>query len=96
MAEFLNLPNPSTYTIHAMRRSAANVMAEAGASNALMKKHFNWKGDSTSNKYIDNTKSAKITISNMMASSNGGSHLSDRDDTKVINLNNCSNIVINF
>ena len=36
MAEFLKLPNPSTYTGHALRRSAANVLAKAGASTSQL------------------------------------------------------------
>ena len=62
-----------------------------------MKKHFNWKGETTSMKYIENTKEAKMGISSMMA----GENLKHNDNTnekdgKQIILQNCQNIVINF
>ena len=55
MANFLNLPNPETYSGHAIRRSSASIMAEAGTSTSQLKKHFYWKTEATSLKYIENS-----------------------------------------
>jgi len=105
MASFLNLSNPSSYTGHSLRRSTANVLAEAGASSAIMKKHFNWKSENTCLKYVDNTKSAKLGISNMIQSAPSSSSMciSKFEQTpilpiekKAISLENCHNIVINL
>lgn len=97
VAEYLQLPNPSTYTGHSLRRSTANVMAEAGASTSLMKKHFNWKSESTSLKYVDNTTSGKVSIANMMKSLTSSAVASNKENVpKSLSLENCHNIVINF
>ena len=101
MALFLKLENPTSFTGHAMRRSAANVLAEAGASNAMMKKHFNWKSESTSNKYIDNTKNAKLVISSMMdpnstRAETSSASTSSKVESKIINIQNCQNIILNL
>ena len=42
--------------------TAANVMADGGASSSLMKKHFNWRSENTSQKYLENTDLSLIHI----------------------------------
>lgn len=103
VAMFLDLPNPSGYTGHAFRRTAANVMAEGGASSSVMKKHFNWKSENTSQKYVENTDNAKLCISKIMKPNSDGKKTgnSDKDHatsqtSQVIQLKNCQNIVINM
>lgn len=108
MAEFLKLPNPQLYTGHAIRRTAANVMAEGGASTSVMKKHFNWKSDNTALKYLENTTNGKLGVSRIMqpstsaSSGKSNSTLQPSEFTqkpieqKVINLHNCQNIILNL
>lgn len=105
MATFLGLPNPTSYTGHSLRRSTANVMAEAGASTAIMKKHFNWKSENTCLKYVDNTNTAKVEIANMMKPASSSSAIGKCDaksgdplpiNNKSITLENCQNIIINL
>ena len=99
VASFLDLPNPSTYTGHAFRRTAANVMAEGGISSSLMKKHFNWRSENTSQKYLENTDNAKLSFSKMMKP-NEDTERSQSDinqkTSQVIQLENCHNIVIDL
>jgi len=103
MATFLGLRNPTTYTGHAIRRSAANVLAEAGTSSAMLKKHFNWKNEQTALKYVDNTNSSKLVIANKMGLSgdlaetkSNKSTVATNDSSKNITFTNCHNIVFNF
>ena len=92
------LPNPSSYTGHAMRRTAANVMAEAGVSSAVLKKHFNWRSENTSLKYIDNTTAntaAKLQIYKLMKKKEKESEKNE-DIPNLIHIENCQNFVINL
>lgn len=68
VAKFLKLPNPERYTGHCFRRSSANALAEAGCSTTALKKHFNWQNEGTALQYVENTKNAKIAISDKIAS----------------------------
>lgn len=95
VAEYLKLPNPASYTGHALRRSAANVVAEAGASSTMMKQHFNWKSDTTVNKYVDNTNSGKLVISDMFKN-HSPETVSPETSTRSVTLTNCNNVVIHF
>ena len=101
MTQFLDLSHPETYTGHAIRRSSASMMAEAGASS--LKKHFNWKSEATSLKYIENSEKGKRDISNMLLSSNdsenpgsGTKKTKTNDSNTVINFTNCQNVIINL
>ena len=103
VANFLKLPNPERYTGHCFRRSSANALAEAGCSTTALKKHFNWQNEATALRYVENTKNAKLAISDKIASSSSsmttmvsGLQTEERSETKVLNLTNCQNIVINF
>ena len=98
MAEFLKLENPKSYTGHSMRRSSANLIAEAGASSEVMKKHFNWKNEATCSKYVDSTKSAKLQISKMFVSDETlTTHLSEKGEKQnILKFENCQNVVVNF
>lgn len=98
MAQFLNLPQPEKYTGHAIRRSCASIMAEAGASSSQLKKHFNWKSESTSLKYIESTDSGKRTIADMLTPDQPEKKQvkTEKIEQNVVNLTNCTNVVINF
>lgn len=106
VAEFLQLQNPETYTGHALRRSSATALAETGTSTSVMKKHFNWKNESTALKYIENTKSGKLKISDAMKttisqpSTSQSRQMEENNQTigvqKKFNFVHCNNIVLNF
>ena len=98
MAEFLKLENPKSYTGHSIRRSSANLIAEAGASSEVMKKHFNWRNEATCSKYVDSTKSAKLQISKMFASNETLTHSFGKGEESgnVLKFENCQNIVVNL
>lgn len=67
IAVFLKLEKPDLYTSHSLKRSSATTVAEAGASAAELKKHYNWKSESTAMKYIASTDSNKLKISGMIS-----------------------------
>lgn len=101
VAVFLNLPKPESYTGHALRRSSANTLAEAGVSTTSLKKHFNWKNEGTALKYVENTNSAKLAISEKIGESSKFRRTTKEvqeacPTSKVLNVANCSNIIINF
>lgn len=96
VAEFLKLPDAERYTGHALRRSSANSLAEAGVSTTLMKKHFNWKSEATALKYVDNTNESKIAISKAFESTGPHNEGKNCNEAKILNLTNCQNVVINF
>lgn len=97
VAQFLNLPNAERYTGHCFRRTSANALAEAGISTTALKKHFNWRNEGTALRYIDNTNNSKIAISEKISSSSASCSTKEGTSaTKVLNLSNCQNIVINF
>ena len=86
-----------------MRRTSATVLAEKGASTTQLKKHFNWKNEGTALKYIENTSSSKLNVSNSMnlRSQINGPQTSKANnenggDTKTFHFVNCSNVVLNF
>ena len=99
MALYLQLSDPKDYTGHSFRRTAANVLAEGGASSSVMKKHFNWQSENTSMKYIENTQKSKIFVSSVMLKDDTSNTNVEQDHQKaenVINFSNCQNVVLNF
>ncbi|XP_011695514.1 PREDICTED: fatty acid synthase-like [Wasmannia auropunctata] len=52
VAEYLELPNPKTYTGHAFRRTSATLLVDAGADMLTLKRHGVWKSNSTLSKNI--------------------------------------------
>lgn len=100
VATYLKLPNPERYTGHTLRRSSANALADAGVSTTQLKKHFNWRSEATALKYVENTDSTRLAISDKMRPSTSSSSkliTSEAAPTsKVLNLSNCQNIIIHF
>lgn len=101
VAAFLKLPNPERYTGHCLRRSAANTLAESGMSTVALKKHFNWKSEGTALKYVENTNASKLSVSEKIGTSSKPCssteiQASQATTSKVLNINNCSNIIVNF
>lgn len=101
IATYLNLPNPEKYTGHCLRRSTANTLAEAGTSTTILKKHFNWKSEGTALKYVENTKAAKLSISEKMVSNStarvpNSTACVQSESNKILQVTNCQNIIVNF
>ena len=98
IALFLNLPNHSTYTGHSFRRSSATLYANAGASSLNLKQHLNWKSDAVVMRYINQSTSQKVTMSNLIS---GGNQITTNNASRekndhIINISDCSNIVIHL
>ena len=55
MCEVLGISNSTGYTTHCFRRSAATNLADAGVSLVNLKRHGQWKSDSTAERYIANS-----------------------------------------
>lgn len=68
VAETLKLPDSSRFTSHAMRRTAATVAAENGATDSQLKRHFGWTSQKTASRYIDNTTKAATEMANLLQS----------------------------
>lgn len=56
MAEWLGKPDPKRFTSHCMRRTAATLLAESGASLPLMKIAGGWASASVAEGYISTSK----------------------------------------
>ena len=67
MAQRLELEDPSQYTFHSYRRSAATVAADAGASSEQLKQHFGWKSSEMANHYITTSKKAITEVASKLA-----------------------------
>jgi len=67
IAKYLYLPNPKSYTIHSLRRTASTWLAESGISLELLKKFGGWKSNSVVSGYVDTTDSMKRKIGNLIA-----------------------------
>lgn len=66
VAETLKLPDSKQFTSHAMRRTAATVAAENGATDAQLKRHFGWTSQKTASRYIDNTTRAATEMAKIL------------------------------
>lgn len=67
IATYLKLPNPEKYTGHALRRSSATLVANAGASMTTLKRHGGWKSASVAEGYIANSERNKMEIAKKIA-----------------------------
>ena len=54
IATWLNLPNPSLYTGHALRRTSATVLSNTGGTMMDVKHLGGWQSDKIAQGYIDN------------------------------------------
>jgi integrase len=52
IAGLLNLPNPTSFTSHAFRRSSATWMADSGVDMLNLKRFGGWKSDTSAQGYI--------------------------------------------
>jgi len=75
-------------------------MADLGASKILLKRAGRWKSDSVCDGYIEESKSSKLQISNLVGQNTSNQKMNDsKKETPIstsINLDNCSGFVINL
>lgn len=64
IATFLNLENPKTYTGHCLRRTAATLLSDSGASLQSLKQLGGWRSDKVALGYVENSMHARQNIYN--------------------------------
>ncbi|XP_073964277.1 uncharacterized protein [Choristoneura fumiferana] len=62
IAQFLNLPNPETYTGHCLRRTSACLLAQSGADAVLLKQCGGWKSTNGIAEYLEGTYTKRTRI----------------------------------
>lgn len=62
IAQWLGLPEPELYTGHALRRTSATLLADAGASLTVLKRHGGWKSSQVAEGYIEDSIANKRKI----------------------------------
>ncbi|EFA10901.1 hypothetical protein TcasGA2_TC001727 [Tribolium castaneum] len=60
IATYLNLPDPSSYTGHAFRRSSASLLVDSGGDLMQLKKHGGWKSSTVAEGYVDESIQTKM------------------------------------
>ena len=104
IANYLGLADPDSYTGHCFRRSSATALADSGASLTMLKRQYRWKSDTVAHSYIDQSKHHKMEVANSLAVTcdkkitipkNLPSEI-ENAVSKVVNINNCSNVIINL
>lgn len=73
IAKYLGLSDPDKYTGHCLRRTSATLLAEAGASMTVLKRHGGWKSTSVAEGYLEDSISSKNEVSRMLAGIPSGS-----------------------
>lgn len=68
IANFLNLPNPDSYTGHAFRRTSATLLANTGVNTLSLKKHGGWKSSAIAESYVGDSTCQKLNIANRILS----------------------------
>jgi integrase len=67
IAEFLQLPNPQSYTGHSFRRSSATLLAGKGVNFLGIKRLGGWKSSAVAEGYIEDSLHEKIAIADQLA-----------------------------
>jgi integrase len=67
IARFLNLESPERYTGHAIRRTAATLLADQGVDMISLKRFGQWKSDSVCEGYIAESISNKKRLAELIA-----------------------------
>jgi len=98
IAAFLGLENAEKYTGHCLRRSSATALADSGATTVAMKRQFRWKSETVAQSYVGQSKIFKTDVANSLGLSVGVSKCTSNSTSgeKVVNISNCSNVVINL
>lgn len=63
VAEYLKLPDASTYTGHCLRRTSATFLADSGADIQTLKRHGGWQSTNVAEGYIEESIANKLKIS---------------------------------
>lgn len=66
IADFLGLPNPATFTSHALRRSSATWMADGGVDLMNLKRFGGWKADAAAQGYIAESTTNKRMLAEVL------------------------------
>lgn len=69
IAHFLDLTNVDEFSGHSFRRTSATLLSEQGVSLVELKQHGRWKSSSVAERYVNNTKVAKMKTSNLLQNS---------------------------
>ena len=93
VAHFLGLEG--NFTGHCFRRTSATILADAGANHLQLKRHGRWKSTSVAEGYIDNSKAARVEISNMLNGDSSKAPVSAVDKFVNCQFQNCS-VSVNF
>jgi hypothetical protein len=104
IATFLQLENPSSYTSHAIRRTAATILVENGCSLLELKQSGGWTSSTVTEAYIHKSKRTKINNAEKLnICSNYDNNISksnnNNNDAKMVinyNFNNSNNCGINI
>lgn len=98
IATYLKLENAVGFTGHSFRRTSATLFANAGATSIDLKNHMNWKSDSVVQRYVNQSNEQKLKMSSRLNDQSGNSSNSGTQvlPPKVLNMQNCSNVVIHF
>jgi integrase len=90
ISTYLDLPNPSMYTGHCLRRSSATLLADSGADITTIKRHGGWKSTAVAEGYIQDSVQNKTKIANQVLQT-GTSTNSTNQET--INLTSKENVL---
>lgn len=63
IAQYLHLPNSSSYTGHCFRRTSATLLADSGADIQMLKRHGGWRSTTVAEGYVDDSISNKVKTS---------------------------------
>jgi integrase len=69
IATFLGIENPSAYTGHAFRRTAATWLADNGIDTINLKRFGGWKSDAIAQSYVADSYANKRSLANMLQGS---------------------------
>lgn len=63
IAEYLKLPDASSYTGHCLRRTSATFLADSGADIQALKRHGGWRSTSVAEGYVEESIANKVKTS---------------------------------
>ena len=99
IASYLELDNADKYTGHCFRRSSATALADSGATLTTLKRQYRWKSDSVALDYVDQSKTHKMDVAkSLKITTCADINTTNKEDnaTKIVHINNCSNVIINL
>jgi hypothetical protein len=70
IANYLKIPDASSYTGHCWRRTSASLLVHAGADLLTLKSHGGWKSSAVAKGYIENSIQNKISIATKILGNN--------------------------